>query len=108
MKEAAISREIQTFMKTIGFAVWSTEQGYRRDRGGTRMSAGIPDLYCVGHGIGLWVEVKTPKGKLTEAQEEFQRECWDNGILHQVWRDARDAFDFCVRQGIVVEAGVQL
>ena len=107
MTEAQIQKEIVVFMKTLGFACWETSQGYRKERGGTRMTPGIPDLYFIGHGLGLWCEVKRPKGKLTEAQELFQQECWDNGILHQVWRDVRDAFDWMVRQGFI-EEGVQL
>lgn len=104
MKEAQISREIQRFMKQVGFGVWSVEQGFRKERGGTRQTPGIPDLWIMGHGLGVWVEVKTPKGKLRESQLLFQSEAQANEVMHEVWRDVRDAFDFCVRHEILEEA----
>ena len=51
--EAKVSLEIQKFLKTIGCAVYSTEQGFRRDKGGTRQTPGIPDLIVIGIGPEL-------------------------------------------------------
>ncbi len=69
MKEAQISREIIKFLRdTMGMAVWSTEQGFRKERGGTRISPGVPDLIVMGKGVWAFVEVKTPKGKMRESQ----------------------------------------
>lgn len=104
MTEAQISKEIQTFMKALGFSVWSVEQGFRKERGGTRQTPGIPDLWIMGHGLGVWCEVKRPKGKLRDSQLLFQSEAQANGVLHEVWRDVRDAFDWCVTHKIIEEA----
>jgi hypothetical protein len=104
MSERQVSREIQDFLKSLGFAVWSSEQGYRRERGGTRTSAGIPDLIVMGHGLFTFVEVKTPKGKLTPAQQVFRDECKASDIGWQLWRDVRDAWTWCVREGLIEEA----
>ena len=107
MTEAQISREIQRFMKALGFAVYSTEQGYRHERGGTRTSAGIPDLIVLGHGFCLFVEVKRPGGKLRPSQAAFRDEVNDlkytGDIDWGMWTDVREAWDWCVEQGIVEE-----
>jgi Holliday junction resolvase len=104
VKESAISREIVTFMKTVGFAVWDSGQGYRSAPGGTRMTPGLADLIIIGHGGVLFVEVKTEKGKLRDSQIVFKKECWDNSVAWQLWRSVTDAFDWCVDMGIIEEA----
>jgi len=105
VKEAKISREIQTFLRTLGFAVYSTEQGYRKDRGGTRQTPGIPDLIVIGHGRFLFAEVKAPGGKLRASQKEFCVECERNGVPWALWYDVRDTWDWCVAIGVVEEVG---
>lgn len=39
------------------------------------IGGGVPDLYCYrkATGLGRWIEVKAPKGKLTKPQIEFHR-----------------------------------
>lgn len=39
------------------------------------IGSGVPDLYCYrkATGLGRWIEVKAPKGKLTKPQLEFHR-----------------------------------
>ena len=101
--EAKISRDIRDVLTQVGFSVWSSEQGYRKERGGTRTSPGIPDLIIAGHGRTLFVEVKVPKGKLTLRQEHFRMHWNDNGGTSLVWRSANDAFDWCVSKGIIEE-----
>ena len=71
--EQQLSLDVRKALKTLGSAaVYSTEQGYRRERGGTRTSAGIPDLIVFGPGGWTFAELKTPKGSLSEAQEGFR------------------------------------
>ena len=101
--EARIRIDIRKFMESVGFAMWDTEQGYRQDRGGTRVTPGFPDLVAIGHDMVVFIEVKSPKGRLSLAQLAFQAECKANGVRAEVWRDPRDAFDWCVEQGIVRE-----
>ena len=102
--EARISRDIQTLLRTAGFAVWSTEQGYRQERGGTRTTAGFPDLVALGHGLCLFIEVKGPKGVLTFAQKEFKDHALENGLHWYCWRSDGEAWDALVALGVIVEA----
>lgn len=111
MTEATIQREIMKFLRTIGCYVYSTSQGYRKDPGGTRMTAGIPDLFVVAYTTQppspcpwTWAEVKTPKGKLSPAQEEFRVMCEEAAIPHRVWRDVDDAWRWAVEAGLIEEA----
>ena len=106
--EAAVSLEIQTFLKTIGCGVYSTEQGYRNPktagRGGTRTTPGIPDLLVFGIGPELpffFVEVKGPGGKLRDSQIAFQAEAARMDVPYLVAWDVRDVFDWLVEQGVI-------
>lgn len=104
VRESAISREIVEFLRTIGFAVWDTGQGYRAAPGGTRITPGLADLVVIGHGLVLFVEVKTEKGKMRPSQDVFRIECDENDVLWELWRSVTDAFDWCVSRGIIEEA----
>ena len=104
--EAKVQREIMEFMRLMNFSVWDTSQGYRKDPGGTRMTAGIPDLIFAGHDRTLFVEVKTDKGKLTMWQKLFRTTWTDNGGICLLWRSDRDAFDWLVAEGIIEETAV--
>jgi len=103
--EAAVSLEIQGFLKgVLDYAVYSTEQGYRRERGGTRQTPGIPDLMVFGSGPELpffFIEVKGPKGKLRPSQIIFQGECERMDVPYLVAYDVRDVFDFLVEKGAI-------
>lgn len=103
-KESAISREIIDFLKLMGSAVYSTEQGFRKDRGGTRQTPGIPDLLVFGatHPRFFFIEVKREGGKLRDSQVGFQAECEKAGVLYLVAYDVRDVFDFLVAHGAIV------
>ena len=104
MKEAQIQREIEKFLRTLGAAVYSTSQGYRKDPGGTRTSPGIPDLIVIfPHGPWTFAELKTEKGKLSAHQKTFMDTAIEAGIPWELWRDVRDAWDWCVRHGIITE-----
>lgn len=101
MRESQISREVQRFLRSIGGAVYSTEQGYRKDRGGTRTSAGIPDLIVFFDEAWTFAELKTEKGRLTTAQDGFRLLCEESFAPWQLWRSVEDAWDWAVAHGIV-------
>ena len=102
--EALIQKHIIELMRDkMGFAVWETSQGYRKDPGGTRTTAGIPDLIIAGYGHTLFVEVKTEKGAVTEAQAIFAAEWMDHGGTLLVWRSDHDAWDWLVDNGLIEE-----
>ena len=97
--ETKIRLEIRRFLKKMGFAIWDMEQNRP-----TRQTPGFSDLVVFGHGTILFVEVKTPTGKLTGYQEEFGDAVGENGGTYLVWRDVRDAWDYLVQVGIIKEA----
>ena len=102
--EAKVSLEIQKFLKLMGCAVYSTEQGFRRDKGGTRQTPGIPDLLVFGIGPELpffFIEVKGPKGKLRDSQIAFQAECERRDVPYLVAWDVREVFDFLAEKGVI-------
>lgn len=54
---------IVKFFTLVGCTIYSTSQGYRKQKGGTRTSAGIPDLIVwLPSGKQGWFEVKTEDG----------------------------------------------
>ena len=95
--EAIIQNNIKKLMRDkLGFAVWDLSQDRR-----TRQTEGLPDLIIMGFGHILFVEVKTPKGRVTPAQDDFQMTAAANGGLGVVWRSDGDAWNWCVSKGII-------
>ena len=58
--EADVQRDIVRLLVSTGWTVYSLSQGYRKEKGGTRQTPGIPDLYAFHQAkqLTLWVEVK--------------------------------------------------
>jgi len=59
-EEARIQRDGVNLLKTLGWTVYTLSQGYRKAKGGTRMTPGLPDVWAF-HGpkrLSLWWEVK--------------------------------------------------
>ena len=52
---------------------------------------GVADLCCFVDGRVIYLEVKTPTGKQSEAQKEFQRMCEKNNIPYHIVTSAREA-----------------
>lgn len=48
---------------------------------------GIPDLMCLRNGIVFFVEVKTPKGILSELQKYTISELQKQGFETKIWTD---------------------
>ena len=71
--ERDVQRAVITLFRACGAVVYVTSQGYRKDPGGTRMTAGLPDLLVFFPRLGklLFFEVKRPGGKRTPAQIQF-------------------------------------
>ena len=97
--EANIRIGIRDFLKQLGWAVWDMEQNRP-----TRQTPGFSDLVACGHGRILHIEVKTAKGRTTEAQEFFARQVRQNGGTYLVWRSVMDAWKWLEEEGIVKEA----
>jgi hypothetical protein len=60
--EAALERDGIALLRSLGFVVYRLSQGYRAQRGGTRQTLGLPDVYALhpAKQIALWWEAKTP------------------------------------------------
>lgn len=63
MTEASHEQAIRDLLTRIGFTVYKLSQGYRKGRGGTRQTEGLPDLYAFHRArkLTLWIEVKPPE-----------------------------------------------
>jgi len=97
--ETIIRVAIRDLLRTLGFSVWDLEQNRP-----TRQTPGFPDLVALGLGRILFIEVKTRKGRLSDAQKVFRDECTQNGGEYLVWRSASEAWDWLVERHVVEEA----
>lgn len=65
LKEKEITRAIRDYLKLKKIFHWKNHQGLGSQKG-------VPDIIGIlEHGRMLLIEVKTEKGKVSEAQEEF-------------------------------------
>lgn len=99
-EQAAIVR----LLTRAGWWVYSTSQGYRRDPGGTRMTPGLPDLYCLGPDPlpTFWVECKRRTGRLRGAQTEFLDRAARSDVEVFVWYSANDCRLWLAAEGFLV------
>ena len=72
LKESDILRQCRDYLRWAGWFVIRIQQGPLCHRG-------ISDLVCVKDGDVLWVEIKTPNGKLSEYQEKFKKDIEGHG-----------------------------
>lgn len=56
---------------------------------------GVSDLIIIVQGHIYFVEIKTPKGKQTEAQKKFQERVEALGFTYWIWRSVDDSENFC-------------
>jgi len=69
---------------------------------GLGVRAGVADLFVVGPGAKVYfVEVKAPKGRLSEHQIAFQDWCLKHQVPHAVVRSLDEAIEFFRRHGLV-------
>jgi Holliday junction resolvase len=74
--ERAEQRAIVELLERLGAKVYVL--GTTRPKGGhmgTCQTPGIPDLCVFLGGFMVWIEVKAPKGRVSVAQEHFERLC---------------------------------
>ena len=66
--ETIIRNAIRDYLRVKGWSVIRIYQSQFSERG-------IPDLYALKNGRGIWIEVKTPnpRSKLSSDQEQFGR-----------------------------------
>lgn len=60
-------------LQLAGFQAYTLSQGYRSERGGTRQTPGLPDVYALHPQVGaLWWEVKSETGTERLSQVVFR------------------------------------
>jgi hypothetical protein len=105
--EAIVERDIVNFFRQIGCAVYKLSQGYRKERGGTRQTPGIPDLYVMHPDIPggcLWIECKAERGKPSPAQLAFGDECVTCGVSYLLAKSVDEAWEYACAIGLIEEA----
>lgn len=55
---------------------------------------GVSDLEVITPGKNYYVEIKTPKGRQSKEQKEFQRIVESCGFTYLIWRSIDDAISF--------------
>ena len=89
--EAKLELAIRQALEYHGCRVWSTSA--KRQRGPSGVSPGVPDLYVVDPIMkrSCFMEVKTPKGRLSPAQRDFRAVALAAGQTCLVVRSVDDA-----------------
>lgn len=81
--ETAIRRAIVEFLRLNGWKVARIVQSALSEKG-------IPDLCAIREGQTCWIEVKTPKGRLSEHQERWLQDLENHGGWYIVARSVED------------------
>ena len=103
MKETEVQAAIMRYLKLKGYDVWRHNQGgIPTGRGGFRAfngRKGLPDIMGfmplgkLGKPQMLFIEVKTPKGRVSPEQAAFIQTATDHGHLAFVARSVKDVID---------------
>jgi len=91
LKESDIQAVIKRYLQWNGWFVVKIHQSLGSYKG-------IADLYALKDGQHVWIEVKTPKGRLSEHQEKFRREIVGHGGTYIVARSIDDVEHLCKRR----------
>ena len=83
IKESEIQAQVKQYLQYRRWLVIRMQQNIGSHKG-------LADLYCLKDGRGVWVEVKTAKGRLSEHQEKFRHDIEVNGGEYVVARDVAD------------------
>ncbi len=81
--ENDILRSIRDYLRLHGWKVVRNHQSLGSEKG-------IPDLTAIRGGQTVWIEVKTPKGRLSKYQEAWLQDLEDHGGWWIVARSVED------------------
>lgn len=81
--ETDIMRDIRDFLRLHGWKVVRNHQSLGSEKG-------VPDLTAIRGGQTVWIEVKTPKGRLSKHQEAWLQDLEDHGGWWIVARSIED------------------
>jgi len=85
--ETIIKKEITDYLRLKGWFVFPILQGMGAYKG-------ISDLIACRGGVVLFIEVKTPKGKLSDNQRQFRQHIHGAGCHYVVARCHEDVKDY--------------
>lgn len=88
--EPDIQTAIKEYLQWHGWFVVKIHQSLGSYRG-------IADLYALKDGQHVWIEIKMPKGRLSEHQEQFRRDIISHGGKYIVARGIEDVEHLCRR-----------
>ncbi len=83
MSESEIQAHVKQFLQWRGWLVIRMQQNIGSHKG-------IADLYCIKDGRSVWIEVKTPTGRLSPHQTQFNCDIVNHGGEYIVARDVCD------------------
>ncbi len=81
--ESDVQRTIKEYLQWHGWYVVKIHQSLGSVKG-------IADLYALKNGVHMWIEVKMPKGKLSEHQIKFKADIEAHGGVYIVSRGIDD------------------
>ena len=87
--ERQIQRQIVDYLQLNGWLTIQTYLGSTRG-GSVWMQKGMPDLCAIKDGRHIWLEVKTPKGRLSAEQVRLHNDMREAGAEVYVVRDVKD------------------
>lgn len=91
VKESDIQKSIKQHLEWHGWFVVKIHQTLGSYKG-------IADLYAIKNGRQVWIEVKTPSGRLSEHQVKFQADIEGHGGTYIVARSVDDVMGFCSKK----------
>lgn len=86
VKESDIQAQIKEYLLRKGWFVVKIHQSLGCVKG-------IADLYAIKNGRSVWIEVKTPNGRLSEHQERFWSDVVNHGGIYIVARSVDDVIN---------------
>ena len=85
--ESVVLSQVREILKLDGWDVTRHQQGLGSRRG-------FPDLTALKNGVTLYIEIKTPTGRQSPYQVEFQRICESHGGTYILARSVDDIKPF--------------
>lgn len=79
MPERELLERVRSLARVLGLLVYHTHDSRRSE-------PGFPDLVIAGHGRVLYAELKTQRGRLTDAQRQWISQLQDAGSEVHLWR----------------------
>lgn len=89
LTESQIQRQIVDYLQYTGWLVLQTYLGSNRG-GSVWMTKGLPDICAIKNGRHVWLEIKTPAGRVKPEQEILHQQLRAHGAEIYVVRSLED------------------